>query len=329
MKHRVSIIAVSAILILGLAYGFSTAADFPKRPISLINPAAPGGNNDALGRIFASLAEKYLGQPMVVVNKPGAKGIIGAVAVAKAKPDGYTLLVDGTMRVSQMEYDKALGKKHPISRQDYVTIGSLMKGPLLLIVPYDSPWQTLGDLVKALKAKPGEYAFCSSGVYGPSHLPMALIMNAADLKARHVAYHGGGPCIAALLGGHYHFSMQFPSTSISLARAKKVRLLAVSGEKRLKFLPDVPTCKEQGVDVAMSLWLGVLAPAKTPKDRVAKLREVFKQVVNDEKFTEMVENLGVEADTMIGDELTAYWEEEGEMFANLFKKLVEEGKIEK
>jgi len=194
------------------------------------------------------------------------------------------------------------------------------------VVPYNSPWKTLADLIKDCKAKPGHYAICSGGLYGASHLPAEVLMKATGIKIRHVPYKGGGPCLASLVGGHEDFATQYPTASIPLARGNKIRVLAVQGNRRLKSIPQVPTVKELGVDAEFYFWLGVAAPKKTPAPILQKLKETLKKVAEDESFIKVIENQGDEVRFMGSDELAKYAVKESAMYAKLYKQLLLEEK---
>jgi tripartite-type tricarboxylate transporter receptor subunit TctC len=300
-------------------------AEFPERPITLINTQAPGGANDALARPFAAVAEKYLGKPIVVVNKPGASGMIGNIAGAEAAPDGYTLTIGSTLMTIVMDWEKVNGRKPAASRNDYETVGVLSVIPTVLSVPYGSPWKTLSDLVNGVKAKPGQYTFCSAGLLSPTHLGSERFVRAYGLNVRHVPYKGGGPALTALVGGHADFTTQFSLTSIPLARGNKLRILAVQSQQRVKSIPEVPTMKEAGMDVENGMWLGIVAPRKTPAPIVQKLREVTAKVVKDPVYIEAVRALGEEVRSMDGSELAKYWDQESVDISKLLTQLAKEG----
>jgi len=322
MKRNV--IRVS-LLILTLLWVSSAMADFPERAITVINPQAPGGAHDAQGRAFAAVAEKYLGKPMVVVNKPGASTMIGSIAAAQAVPDGYTLLLGSTMTTTVVEWDIINGKKPGVTRNDFVTIGSLTLIPTVISVPAASPWKSVADLVKDAKTKPGQFAFCSAGILSPSHLGAEFFARAYGLKFRHVPYKGGGPCLSAAVGGHVDFTTQFTITTIPLAQGNKMRILAVQSDRRVKALPDVPTLKELGMNAESYMWVGLVAPRKTPATIVEKLREATAKAAQDKAFVEAIEKLGGEVHFMNGPELEKYWEKETSEMAKLLGELHKEG----
>lgn len=323
-KKPLRMIGTIVTLLLLMSAAVVSAADYPTKPVTLIVSMAPGGSRDVLARVFASVAEKHLGQPMVILNKPGATGMIGGLAGAQATPDGYTLTSTSASDTCVLEWEIANGRKPLFSRHDFITIASLNLSPSIVIVPFDSPWKKMSDLINDAKAKPGHYAFCSGGLYGVSHIPSELLTKALGLKFRHVPYTGGGPCINAVVGKHVDFAAQFPSSSIPLVKGNKLRALAVQGEKMLKSLPDVPTVKELGIDAIWYQWVGISAPKKTPMAIVEKLREVSKKVLEDPTYGSMIEKLGDEVQYMIGDELAKYWDNESERVAKIMVELAKE-----
>ena len=301
------------------------AADYPERAVTVINTQAPGGANDALARPFAAVAEKYLGKPMVVVNKAGASGMIGNIAGAQAAPDGYTLTIGSTLMTIVMDWETLNGRKPGAERGDYVCIGNLSVIPTVLTVPATSPWKTVADLVKDVKAKPNQYTFLSAGLLSPTHLGCELFTRASGLKCRHVPYKGGGPALSALVGSHGDFATQFSISTIPLAKGQKLRILATMSDQRIKSIPDVPTLKELGVNVQNGMWLGIVAPRKTPAPVVEKLREVVAKATKDKTYIEAIETLGEEVRYMDGNELSKYWEKESVGITKLLGELVKEG----
>jgi tripartite-type tricarboxylate transporter receptor subunit TctC len=320
---RVKIFGLVACFLFGLT-SWAGGAEYPTRPITMINPMPPGGTLDLQSRAFASVAEKLLGQPVVVVNKPGATGMIGGLAGAQAAPDGYTLTVGSVNLTNAIEWEIANGRKPPFTRDDFIPICSFTLSPTLLIVNPDSPWKTLADFMKEAKSKPGQLAFCSGGLYGMSHLPIEIFAKATGLKFRHVPYSGGGPCLSAVVGKHVDFGMQYPPTSLPLMRGNKLRVLAVVGKNRLKSIPDIPCMKDMGIDAEYYGWVGVMAPKKTPLPVVEKLREVAKKVAADKAFIDLIEKPGDEVHFLLGDELTKYWDVESEKIGKLMVELVKE-----
>jgi len=319
LKLSTFLIALSVV-----AVSVSFAADYPTKPISLINPMPPGGTLDIQARAFAPVAEKMLGQPVVVVNKTGATGMVGGLAGAQADPDGYTLTVGSVNIPNALEWELANGRKPPFTRHDFVCIGTFTMSPTLLIVPNESPYKTLADLIAAAKAKPGQLAFSSGGLYGMSHLPVEIFARGAGVKFRHVPYGGGGPSLTAVVGNQVDFSANYPANTLPLLRGNKLRALAIIGGKRLKSASDIPTVKELGVDAEYYGWVGLLAPVKTPKPIVDKLRQVLKGVVENRAFIDMIEGSGDEVQYLNGEELAKYMDGESAKIAKLYTEMVKE-----
>jgi len=319
LKLSTFLIALSVV-----AVSVAFAADYPTKPISLINPMPPGGTLDIQARAFAPVAEKMLGQPVVVVNKTGATGMVGGLAGAQAQPDGYTLTVGSVNIPNALEWELANGRKPPFTRHDFVCIGTFTMSPTLLIVPNESPYKTLADLIAAAKAKPGQLAFSSGGLYGMSHLPVEIFARGAGVKFRHVPYGGGGPSLTAVVGNQVDFSANYPANTLPLLRGNKLRALAIIGGKRLKSASDIPTVKELGVDAEYYGWVGLLAPVKTPKPIVDKLRQVLKGVVENRAFIDMIEGSGDEVQYLNGEELAKYMDGESAKIAKLYTEMVKE-----
>jgi len=249
---------------------------------------------------------------------------VGGLAGAQAAPDGYTLTVCSASLTSVMEWEVANGRKPPFSREDFVTIGAFTLSPSLIIVPYDSPWKSVNDLIRDAKAKPEYYAFCSGGLYGASHLPVEIFAKATGLKFRHVPEKGGGPCIAAVVGKHVDFATQYPPSSLPIVQGKKLRVLAVVGDKRLKSIPDVPTVKELGINAEYYSWVGIVGPKKLPKPILDKLKDILHKVVEDKTFIEAIEKPGDEVHYLSGEELAKYWKAEAELLTKIMADLARE-----
>jgi tripartite-type tricarboxylate transporter receptor subunit TctC len=322
------IVLLSSLLILFLV-NLSLAADYPTKTVTIINPNAPGGGHDVAARAFATVAEKILGQPFVVVNKAGASTMLGMTAVAQSAPDGYTLGMDSTTTTNALAWEIANGRKPPITREDLLPVGGLSVNVPLVIVPYNSPWKTMTDMAKELKAKPNHYAFCSGGLYGGTHLPAEVLLQAIGTKARHVPHKGGGPCLAAVVGEHVHFATQWAGTSVPLAQGKKVRILAVQGDERMKSIPEVPTIKEGGVDAEWIQWLGISIPRKTPAPIAVQIKAMVKKVAQDAAFNKILESQGAEARYMNSEEVEKFIKEESDVVARIYKTLLAEEKSKK
>jgi len=243
---------MSRIAFLVFAWFFSpfvAAQEYPARAITMVVPFPPGGVADIVGRPLAAMMEKSLKHPVVIVNRTGAGGALGMREVAKAAPDGYTILM-GLSSISIFPVSERVNGKQPsYELKDFAPIALVTADPTVLVVRADSPYKTVKDFVEAAKAKPGKINYSSSGVYGTLHVAMEMFANAAGVQLFHVPYGGGGPAITALLGGQVEASAQGPAAAIGQIRGGKMRALAGWGTERLKLLPDLPTFKELGYDV--------------------------------------------------------------------------------
>ena len=259
---------------------------FPSKPIQMIVPFPPGGVADITARPVAHVMGRLLKQSIVVVNKPGAGGSVGAAQAARATPDGYTLLMALSSISVLPVADRLQGRPAAYELDQFAPIALICADPTVLVVRADGPYKTLKDLVDAAKAKPGTINYGSSGVYGTLHVAMEIFAQAADIKLFHIPYQGGGPAVAALLGGHIDALASGPAPAIGQIKAGKMRALAVWGDKRLASMPDVPSMKELGYDATFYIWSGLFAPASTPQPIVTALRDATKRTVEDAEFKE-------------------------------------------
>ena len=321
MRLRRSTIAIFVFILLILTYGLAAGADYPTRPITMINPQSPGGSNDVIGRMFCSVAQKYLGQPVVMYNKAGGQGVTGTLMARDAKPDGYTIMLNTGSRSGVQSLELAKGKEPPYRWDQFLPLGSITNTPSMFCVSYDSPWKRIGDFIKDAKANPKKFKWCSSGLYSGSHMPMALVIQSTGIDVLWTAYQGGGPCITAMIGKHFDFTTQFPSTTSPLVQGKKMRWLATSGEKRLRLAPEVPTFKEEGIDAVYAMWIGFFMQKKTPDPILKKLREVVYKVAHDKQFIDMLLSIKQEVDYMTAEEQMKFIVDEVDRFTKVIKSI--------
>jgi len=267
------------------AHGLQAQNAYPTKPITMIAPFPPGGVADIVGRPLAASMEKTLKQPVLVVNRSGAGGAVGTTAAAKAAPDGYTILMSLSSISIFPVSDPINGKPAPYQLSDFAPIALVTADPTVLVVAADGPYKTIQDFIASAKAYPGRMNYSSSGVYGTLHVAMEMFANAAGIKLFHVPYQGGGPAVAALLGGQVHALASGPAAAIGQIKGGKMRALAGWGDKRLPLMPELPTFKELGYkDVEFYIWSGVFAPAATPAPIVMRLREAVRAAVADPQF---------------------------------------------
>jgi tripartite-type tricarboxylate transporter receptor subunit TctC len=278
-----------------------------------VNPFPPGGIADLTGRPLAATFERLLKQPVVVINKAGAAGAVGAQFASVAKPDGYTLLIALVSISSTPEVDKLFGRPATYTRDQFVGIARLNADPPVLAV--NGPWKTLKELVDDAKKRPGEITFASSGPYGASHLPLEMFLQAARLKMRHLPTTGGGPATSAVLGGHAQLWASPPALAAPHVEAGKMRALATWGATRLAAFPDVPTLKELGYDVEYYIWTGLFAPRGVPANVVQTLRDATRKAVEDPEFKSAMEKARTPIAYQDADEFKTFWDRDAQRIA--------------
>ncbi|MFA7681278.1 MAG: tripartite tricarboxylate transporter substrate binding protein [Pigmentiphaga sp.] len=272
----------------GTAFLFACAvshAAWPERPVTLIVPWPPGGGVDAAARIAAPLLSQQLGQQVVVQNKPGATGTLGADSVAKANPDGYTLLWTAlsTHAIHEVLYNNAPYKLE----KDFMPLSVFGNIPYMVVVNPKVPAKTLSELVDLARAQPGKLTFGSTGNGSVHHLASERFKKIKNVDMLHIPYKGIGPLLVDLAGGEINMSIESTSASLSYIRSARLRALAVAWPERMPMLPDVPTTAEAGLeDFHVSAKLFVAAPIQTPASVVKRLDTAIKQVFSDKSVQE-------------------------------------------
>ncbi len=302
-----------------------TPEAWPTKSITMVVPFPPGGVADAVGRPVAEALSRILGQPVVVENKPGAGGGIGMAAVAKSKPDGYTILMALSSISIIPEADKIVGREQSFQLNQLKPIARFTADPTVLVVRADSPWKDYKSFVAAMRTNPGKYNFGSSGNYGTMHVPMEMLKSSEKFYMVHIPYTGAGPAIVGLLGGQVDAIATGPSSIVQQIKAGKVRALAHWGDGRLASMPDVPSFKEMGVKIEFSQWAGLFVPSATPEGITNKLREAAKQAATDERVRAVINGAGSPIQYLDAPEFKVYWDKESAQMVEVVKKI---GKVE-
>jgi tripartite-type tricarboxylate transporter receptor subunit TctC len=298
---------------------------YPSKPITMIVPFPPGGVADIVGRPLAVQMEKTLKQPVVVINRTGAGGAVGMAAVAKAAPDGYTILM-GLSSISIFPVsDRINGKTPSYEMKDFAPIALITADPTVLVVSADSPWKNLKEFVESAKAYPGKINYSSSGTYGTLHVSMEIFANAAGIKLFHIPYGGGGPALTALLGGQVHALASGPAPAVGQIKAGKMRALASWSSERLALMPDVPTFKELGYDAEFYIWSGVFAPAAIPTQVLDRLRASVREAANSAEFKGAMEKVQTPVSYLDAPAFRTYWEKDAARLKVALEKI---GKVE-
>ena len=276
----------------------AAAEQYPARPVKLIIPFAAGAGTDLTGRIVAQELGKRLGQQFIVENKPGAAALLGTDLVAKSEPDGYTLLWTVSDGLSVLPAVEQLPYKVP---DDFAFIGSIAQQPYTLAVSARSEFKTFADLVAYGKSHPGRLNYGSAGPGSAPHLTMAMIAAKAGIRMVHVPFAGLGPATNALVAGTVDVGLVIPVQAKQLIAAGSIRALATTGEKRSRVLPDVPTLHEVGVSGTAVIAYGLLAPARTNRPIVDRLRQTLSDMMSENAFTGHLYAMGFELRPLIGD----------------------------
>lgn len=281
MKRTLFAAAIAALATALAPAGPAAAQEFPTRPVTLVIPFAAGGSTDLVGRLIAERMAAELGQPVVVENKGGAGGNLGAAQVAKASPDGYTILM-GTVATHAL--NPALYKKMPYDPiTSFAPVSLLVVVPNVLVVNPDFPAKTTEELIALLKKDPGKYSYASSGNGTPLHLSGELFKSMADVDMQHIPYQGAGPALVDVLSGQVPIMFDNLPSSTSHIKSGKLRALGVTTAKRAPSFPDVPAIAEAVPGYETYTWNAVFAPAGTPPEVVAKLNAAANKALADPK----------------------------------------------
>ena len=287
-----------------VAAGNAPAQTYPARPIRLVVPYPPGGSNDVLSRLTAQAMSPGLGQPVIVENRGGAGGMIGADNVAKSAPDGYSIVnvqasftANAALR-TKMAYD-------PMG--DFAYIGMMARGPLLAVVHPSLPVKNVKELIVLARAKPGQINYGSTGTGGHNHMATELFARMAAIKIVHVPYKGVAPALTDLMGGHTQLVMTSLPSALTQVQAGRLKALAVGSEKRSSFMPEMPTISESGVPGYFAeFWWGLAAPSRTPNDIVNRLATELIRALQTSELKQRFAAEGAEPSVMSREQFTRF-----------------------
>ena len=323
MRRRTFLAATSAI---ALAPRLACAqARFPSRPITLLVPFDAGGGLDLHARAAAPVLEILIGQPVAVLNRPGAGGASGlAWVLQQARPDGHTIVASTLSIVTIPEVDRLYGRPPRFTADQFAPLALLSTEPLVVVVHATSPWQKLGDLVAAGRARPRAITY-SAGNYGPSHVATEAFAGAADVRFLQVPYPGSAQSLNALLTGTVDFSLSPPAIAVVQTRGRRLRALAVTSAQRHPELPDVPTLRESGFDIEAPNWYGLFAAAGTLPEVLAALRAALDRMSTAPQFLEGMAKIGSRIDYRNAAGFAAFLAQQQKLLAATVQRI---GKVE-
>jgi tripartite-type tricarboxylate transporter receptor subunit TctC len=311
--------ALSIFSLVAAATSIASAQDYPSRPITLVVPYAAGGGNDVMARGVAEKMSKTLGQNIVVENRAGAGGSVATRAVAKAAPDGYTLVLGGTgsLAVNPTLYNN-VGYD---PRKDFAPVGLIGTGQLIVVVNPNVAAKTIPELIALAKQEPGKLSYASAGVGSGIHLSTEYFRYAAGIEVTHIPYKGSGPALTDLVGGHVNLYFSSMPPAIGLVKEGKVRALAVTGPTRSPIFPDVPTVAEAALPgFEAVLHYGIVAPAGTPRPVITRLNEALRNAVLSDELKQKLAADGTEPLASTPDEYAADIDKEETKWSDIVKK---------
>ncbi len=296
-------------LVLQVSWIFQVSAEdlFPNKPINIVNPNPPGGFVDNVGRSLAIAMQKYLKQPVLIINKPGANGAIGHTFVANAAPDGYTLLITSPSLATQPAIDTLFNRPPNYSLSKITPIAQITSDPAIILVNPDMGVKTIQEFVKKANLSKESISISSSGTYGATHLPMAMLENVSGIKLKHVPTSGGAPAITLAIGGHVNALASAPSVANPQVQAHRLIPIAQTGSKRYPPFLDIPTLKESNLNVEYALWTSLFAPAGLPPQIQQQITQAVREAVQDEQFKQSMQKGNSIISYMDGEDFNIFW----------------------
>ena len=294
------------------------AQSWPSGPVRIIVPFAAGGTSDILARVISPRLGEAIGQPVLVENRPGANGNIGAEAVARAAPDGQTLLLAD---LGAIAINPAIYKMNFDVVRDFVGVSMVAYSPHLLVVHPSVPAKSVRELIALARANPGKLNFAASGIGGPPHLAGVAFEQQAGVKWTYVPYKGGAAAMIDLAGGHAEVAFNGMLATYPFVRGGKLRLLAVSSAERYPSIPEVPTLRELGLrDFETGSWQGILTAAASPRPALERLHAELGRILNTPDTREFLAKQGAQVSTMAPDELTGWMKRETAKWGEVVRK---------
>ena len=320
MMDRLSRVFALGICVAGLSVAPAALAQaYPTKPVRVVVPYPPGGVGDTTMRAIAQQLSESLGQPFVIDNKPGASQMIGADAVAKAAPDGYTLFLGS---VTSLAINVSSQKKMPYDPvKDFAPVSMLYFSPMYLVVNPTVPAQSVKELVALAKAQPGKLSFASIGQGGSIHLAGEMFKSMAGVDITHIPYKGSAPALTDIIGGQVSLMFDAGVSALPQVRAGKLRALAITTAKRVDSTPELPTVAEAGglPNYEATLWFGLVVPAATPRDIVIRLSQELAKILRQPALQARFANLGVEFSASSPDEFATYIRAETLKWGKVFR----------
>jgi tripartite-type tricarboxylate transporter receptor subunit TctC len=307
---------MAAAAALALGAGAAQAQNWPSKAVTIVVPFPAGGTTDVLARAIATKLSPAIGQPVIVDNKPGAGATLGAAQVAKLNDGGHTLLMGAVHHTVASNVYKNLSYSF---EKDLAPITTVAMVPNVLVVSAKAPYGTVKDLVAAAKAQPGKLAYGSNGNGTAQHMIGTQLQLETGTQLLHVPYKGSAPLTTDLLGGQVDMSFDTITPVLPFIKEQRLKPLAVTTATRSPTLPNVPTLKELGVNVDIGTWFGLLAPARTPKDVVARLNTEVVKILNSADFKKQMQEIGAQPVGNSADEMARQIREETQKFAGLVK----------
>lgn len=313
------LVNVAAALAVAAVSGLALAQSYPSKPVKIVIPFVPGGPSDTVGRAIGSKFQEFLGQPAIVENRPGANGAIAAELVARSDPDGYTILVGS---IGVFSINAALHKDlryHPV--RDFAPITLAVTTPNVLVTKLDFPAKTVKELIEYARKNPGKISYGSSGAGSSDHLTAELFKQMTNTFGVHIPYRGGAAVVTDLLGGQVEASFQNLGTVATQIRAGKIRALAVTANSRASALPEIPTMAEAGFPgLVVTSWQAAAAPARTPREIVAKLNDAAVKALRSPEIRERLTSIGFDVAASTPEEFGKFMQDEVERWTRVVQK---------